>query len=72
MCGSPIMSYPHPAYTEALDYGNILWVDTQEDMERTFRALAAGKVDLDELRRNSGRCAREVLDYRVLAARIYR
>ena len=71
-CGSPIMSYPHPAYTEALDYGNILWVDTQEDMERTFRALAAGKVDLDELRRNSGRCAREVLDYRVLAARIYR
>ena len=34
--------------------------------------IAAGKVDLDELRRNSGRCAREVLDYRVLAARIYR
>ena len=54
-CGSPIMSYPHPAYTGELDYNNILWVETQEDMERVFRELAAGKVDLNELRENSWR-----------------
>ena len=71
-CGSPIMSYPHPAYTGELDYGNILWVETQEDMAQLFRKLAAGDVDLNELRENSWRCAREVLDYRKIAARIYR
>lgn len=71
-CGSPIMSYPHPAYTGELDYNNILWVETQEDMERVFRELAAGMVELNELRENSWRCAREVLDYRKIAARIYR
>ena len=71
-CGSPIMSYPHPAYTGELDYNNILWVETQEDMEQVFRKLAAGQADLNELRENSWRCAREVLDYRKIAARIYR
>ena len=71
-CGSPIMSYPHPAYTGELDYNNILWVETQEDMEKVFRKLAAGQADLNELRENSWRCAREVLDYRKIAARIYR
>ena len=71
-CGSPIMAYPHLPYTEELDYGNILWVETQEDMERVFRDLAAGKTDLSALCKGSERCARELLDYRVLAARLYR
>ena len=71
-CGSPIMSYPHPAYTGELNYGNILWAETQEDMAERFRELAAGKVDLEQLRSNSRRCAREVLDYKMIAARLYR
>ena len=71
-CNSPAMSYPHLAYTEDLDFGNILWVKTQEDIESVFRNLAAGKIDLALLREGSERCAREVLDYRALAARLYR
>ena len=71
-CGRPVMSYPHLAYTEGLDYGNILWVETQADMERVFRDLAEGKTDLSALCENSERCARELLDYRVVAARLYR
>ena len=71
-CSSPVMSYPYLSYTEELDYGNILWVKTREDMENTFRDLAAGKIDVAALRSGSERCARELLDYRVLAARVYR
>ena len=71
-CGSPVMAYPHLPYTEALDYGNILWVETQEDMEKVFLDLAANKTNLEVLRKNSERCARELLDYRMLAARLYR
>ena len=71
-CGCPVMAYPHLSYTEELDYGNILWVKTQADMETVFRDLAAGKVAPDALREGSRRCARELLDYRTLAARLYR
>lgn len=70
--GSPVMAYPHLPYTEELDYGNILWVETQADMEKVFSDLAADKTDLEVLRKGSERCARELLDYRMLAARLYR
>ena len=70
--GCPVMAYPHAAYTEDLDFGNILWVKTCEDMEDTFRNLAAGRIDMVALRKGSERCARELLDYRMLAARLYR
>lgn len=71
-CKSPVMSYPHRIYTEELDYGNILWVKTREDMENTFRDIACGSIDLQQLRAGSDRCARQLLDYRALAARLYR
>lgn len=71
-CKSPVMSYPHRIYTEELDYGNILWVKTCEDMKEMFRNIADHKVDLQLLREGSSRCARELLDYRTLAARLYR
>lgn len=71
-CGSPVMAYPHLPYTEDLDYGNILWVKTQEDMADAFRSLAEGDTDLAVLRNGSDKCARELLDYRALAARLYR
>ena len=71
-CKSPVMSYPHRIYTQELDYGNILWVKNREDMERTFREIACHRIDLQLLREGSDRCARELLDYRMLAARLYR
>ena len=71
-CGSAILSYPHMIYTEGLDYGNILWAESCADMEEIFRNLAGGKVDLEALREGSCKCARELLDYRTLAARLYR
>ena len=66
------MAYPHLPYTEALDFGNIIWVETFADMVDAFRSIAEKKMDLTVLREGSERCARELLDYRALAARLYR
>ncbi len=68
----PILLYPHPGYVKDYDYGNILWVKTEEDMEAVFRKLSASEIPLETLRKNSERCAQELLDYRALAARLYR
>ena len=66
-----IMAYPHLPYTTHLDWGNILWVETQEDMEKVFQSIAEQPEQLEELKKNSHRCAEELLDYRKLAARLY-
>lgn len=71
-CRCPVMLYPHSDYKEGYDYGNVLWVKNEDDMVREFQKLAAGETDLAALQRNSERCAKELLDYRALAARLYR
>lgn len=35
-CNCAIMAYPHVPYTKNLDFGNILWIKTQEDIEKVF------------------------------------
>lgn len=67
----PVMLYPHPSHTADYDRGEVLWVKTQADMEAVFRSLAAAPAQLAPLRENAERLARELLDYRKLAARLY-
>lgn len=67
----PVMLYPHPSHTADYDRGEVLWVKTQEDMEAVFRSLAADPALLTPLRENAEKTARELLDYRVLAAKLY-
>ena len=71
-CHCPVLLYPHSGYVKDYDYGNVLWVKNEDDMIREFQKLAAGETDLAALQRNSERCAKELLDYRALAARLYR
>lgn len=71
-CRCPILLYPHPGYVKDYDYGNLLWVKTEADMAEALRRIAAGETDLAALEQGSQRCARELLDYRALAARLYR
>lgn len=71
-CRCPVLLYPHSGYVKDYDYGNVLWEKDEADMSRVFRQLAAGEIDLAALQRNSERCAKELLDYRALAARLYR
>lgn len=69
--GCPILSYPHEDYTKDLDYGNFIWAETEEDMAAAFRRIQEDPARLEALREGSRRCARELLDYRKLAARLY-
>ena len=71
-CRCPVLLYPHPGYVKDYDYGNLLWVKTEADMAEALRRIAAGETDLAALEQGSQRCARELLDYRALAARLYR
>lgn len=69
---TPVMSYPHPAYTSNLDYGQFFWIRTQADMEQVFGKLKADPAVLAPMTAAARRCAEELLDYRRLAARLYR
>ena len=68
----PVMLYPHPSHTADYDWGEVLWVKTQADMENTFRSITADPAQLAPLRENAEKIARELLDYRKLAARLYK
>lgn len=68
--GCPILSFPHKDYTKDLDYGNFIWAKTDEDMTAAFRRVREDPALLESLREGSWRCARELLDYRKLAARL--
>lgn len=70
-CRCPVMLYPHPSHKD-YDWGSILWVETQADMEDSFRALAADPGQLAPMKQRSQACAEALLDYRKLAARLYR
>lgn len=67
----PVMLYPHPSHTADYDRGEVLWVRTQADMEAVFRALSAEPAQLLPLRQGAEKIAKELLDYRKLAARLY-
>lgn len=67
----PVMLYPHPSHTADYDRGEVIWIKTQADMEMVFRSLAADPAQLKPLRENAEKLARELLDYRRLAARLY-
>ena len=70
-CGCAMMLYPHSSHTKHYEWGNVFWVRTQDDMEAVFHRLARKEVPLEQMKQGSVRCARELLDYRKLAARLY-
>lgn len=70
--GCPILLYPHSGYVKDYNWNCIRWVRTEEDLAAAFRDLAEGKLPLTEMAESAARRARETLDYRALAARLYR
>lgn len=70
-CRTAVMLYPHKAYTADYDYGNVIWVENQEEMEDCFNKLLSGELSLTELGKKSENCAAEILDYRKIAAKLY-
>ena len=70
-CGCPVLSFPHESYMDTLDCEEFFWVRNQEDMESVFSKLIAAPEILEPMTEGAWRCAREILDYRKLAARLY-
>lgn len=70
-CGCPTMAYPVDTYVQVLDYGQFFWVETQADMEKVFASVQQTPQILQEKTQKAWKCARELLDYRALAARLY-
>lgn len=69
-CGCAVMAYPHENYT-SYGYDCFLWVQDEREMKEAFKKLVTGECDLNILRKNAQTCARELLDYKVLARRLY-
>lgn len=70
--GRPVMSYPHEFYLEGYDYGNFIWVKNETEILESFNEICRAPERLKMLSEKSWKCARELLDYRVLAARLYK
>lgn len=67
---APVMLFPTKSHIPYLK-DNGYFVETLEDMERCFRDISACPGKLKMMSKNSEKIARELLDYRKLAARLY-
>jgi glycosyltransferase involved in cell wall biosynthesis len=69
-CGCAMMLYPHKSHEPYLK-GNGYFVETVEDMIAGFRRIVDQPELLHQMRVNSFKIARDLLDYRKLALRLY-
>lgn len=67
----PVLSRHQEGYKQLAAYDNFIWADTVEEIVDAFKKIINGEIDLSMLKKNSCRCAAELLDYRKLAARLY-
>lgn len=70
-CGLPIMAYPHPSYEPFLR-GNGHFVETEDDIAQRMTEIVRNPGQLPAMREASYEVAHDILDYRKLAARLYR
>ncbi|WP_027364663.1 glycosyltransferase family 4 protein [Desulfotruncus alcoholivorax] len=69
-CGCAVMLYPHKSHEPYLQ-GNGYYIKSIEDMKRVFKEIADNPSKLKTMSSNSMKIARELLDYKKLAARLY-
>ena len=69
-CRCPVLSFPHASYKE-FEYGQFIWVETEQEIVNAFKRIEVGQYDLSKMSLKANQCARELLDYRVLAKRLY-
>lgn len=70
-CGTPVMTYPHGSYKYFVN-DNAVTVKDEDDIYNVLVDVSNSKYDLDEMSKASYSVAREILDYRMLATRLYR
>jgi glycosyltransferase involved in cell wall biosynthesis len=70
-CGCAMILYPHKSHEPYLQ-GNGYYVKTVEDMRKVFQEIADEPSVLKMMSEKSMKIARELLDYKKLAARLYK
>lgn len=70
-CGTPVALYPYASHRPYIR-GNGYFVSSCDDYVRVFEALKNDKKDLASMSDKSYSLAYELLDYKVLAGRLYR
>lgn len=70
-CGTPVALFPYESHKLYID-GNGLFISNSADNYAMFSGLAFNNFNLAEMSEASYRIARELLDYKILAARLYR
>lgn len=69
-CGNAVAVYPYPSHKALLE-DRAFYVESREDIERLLRHVVCNSDLLEKKREELTALALEVLDYRVLAARLY-
>ena len=69
-CGCAMVLYPHKSHKPYLQ-GNGYYIKTVDDMVNVFQKVADNPDVLQTMSSNSMVIARELLDYKKLAARLY-
>lgn len=69
-CGNAVALYPHPSHKALLE-DRAFYVESRQDIESLLRYIVRNADALDRKRRELREIALDVLDYRVLATRLY-
>lgn len=69
-CGTPVALYPYPSHKPYIS-GNGLLIANESDYKAMFSDIANNKLDLSAMSSASYTIARELLDYKKLASRLY-
>ncbi len=70
-CGLPVILYPHISY-QVMFEKNIFWVKEQNNIEEAIKKIMNNLEILEIMSKESYKVAKELLDYRKLAKRLYR
>lgn len=70
-CGSAAALFPHESHKYLLG-DSVFYIETIDDMKKLFELITDNPNLIEEKRMQSNKIAREKLDYKVLAARLYK
>jgi glycosyltransferase involved in cell wall biosynthesis len=70
-CGSAAMLYTHESYKYLLK-NSVFYIKTIEDIKSVLEEISKNRESLENKRAQTNKIAREILDYKKLAARVYR
>lgn len=70
-CGSAAALYPHQSHKKLLN-DSVFYVETIEDMKRIFENISENRQVLEDKRVQTNKIAKEMLDYKLLASRLYK